>query len=182
MTGLRLLFFLLFSVYSYASVSAQIRPNKPAVAKSANAQDAEISNIRNLYNQINASTLKKEKFNYEASGCVEEGEVIYFMNGKTIVKITESGSIGDGSWKSEYYYQSGKVIFYFESMTGGPAIGKVTKTERRVYIENDRPIRNMENKKIIKVDARSAEVIQTAYKLLIAYQTKDFAAALCNPN
>ncbi|WP_293305045.1 hypothetical protein [Pedobacter sp. UBA5917] len=142
---------------------------------------SSITAIREQYNRINSIQLKSEKFKYEADGCVEDGLVVYFKEGNTIVKVTESGSIGDGSWVKEYYYHLGKVFFCYDKIVGGPAIGKVTTTERRYYIQDDKILRQMEDKKIVKVDNSASETIQTGYKLLKVYKTKDFAAALCNP-
>lgn len=159
----------------------QVNPqgNKPSVQTSS--LNSAVKAIREEYNRINSLALKSEKFKYEAEGCVEDGTVSYFKEGNTIVKVIETGSIGDGSWINEYYYHSGKIFFSYEKIVGGPAIGKVTTTECRYYIQDDKPLQQMEDKKIVKADARALEIIQTAYKLLKAYKTKDFAAALCNP-
>jgi len=140
---------------------------------------ATIRDIREKYNHINSLVLLKEKFKYEVEGCVEDGTVTYFKEGNAVVKITESGSIGDGSWQNEYYYHLGKFFFCYEKMVGGPAIGKVTTTERRYYVRDDKPVRLIEDKKTVKDDARVLETTQNAYKLLKAYKTKDFATALC---
>ena len=153
--------------------SAQVHSSIPSPASA-------ISEIRAAYQKINSLPLKKEKFTYEAQGCVEDGIVTYYLSGKSILKITESGSIGDGSWTNEYYYQSGKVIFCFEAITGGPAIGKVTTTEHRLYIKNDQPIRYMEDQKVIAASSAASELMRNAYKIFGAYLTKDFTSALCN--
>jgi hypothetical protein len=61
---------------------------------------------------INSKGLKKQHFTYESAGCAEDGVVDYYFDNKDIAKIVESGAIGDGSWVNEYYYQSGKIIFW----------------------------------------------------------------------
>jgi hypothetical protein len=144
---------------------------------------AEASNvlaIRSEYQKINALPLTKQHFTYESSGCADGGVVDYFLNHKKIVKITESGAIGDGSWVNEYYYSNGKVIFIFETTVGGAAVGKITKTADRYYVKNNRPLRVMKGSKIVPVNSRAVEIIQTANKIYKAYVTKDFVAALCN--
>lgn len=176
-------FFSLAMSFCFLQLNAQTGSVSPAGQSAAkdNSSKAAISSIRSAFNRINALALKQEKFNYEVEGCVEEGVVTYFKSDDTILKVTESGSIGDGSWKTEYYYRSGKVFFCYEMITGGPALGKVTTTERRFYINNDQTIQYMEDKKVTPPDSRGTEIIATAYKLLKAYSTKDFATALCNP-
>lgn len=145
-----------------------------------NPSEADIIAIRKAYQEINSGSLIKKHFTYESSGCVDGGVVDYYLKNNEIVKITESGAIGDGSWVNEYYYSAGKVIFCLETSEGGPAIGEVTKTKYRYYIKNDRPLRIMDGDKIIPVYNMSNEILPTAYKIYKAYKTKDFVAALCN--
>lgn len=142
--------------------------------------DADIANIRQVYQKINSSDLTKQHFNYESEGCVEDGQVDFFFDGKNIVKITESGAIGDGSWVNQFYYQAGKLIFCLETIEGGPAIGKSTKTEYRYYIKDGKVLRVMEGAKVIKNDSKAADAINTGTKIYKTYAKKDFAAAICN--
>lgn len=141
---------------------------------------ADVSAIRQMYQNINLLKLQKQRFTYESAGCAEDGVVNYFFDNKTIVKITESGSMGDGSWVNEYYYDAGRVIFCLESLIGGPAIGEVTKTEYRYYVKDGRAIRVLQGNKVIPADSKATEMIQTAGKIYKAYTTKKFAEALCN--
>jgi hypothetical protein len=143
-------------------------------------QEPSIDNIRGIYKNINGKTLTKEQYKYEVEGCVEDGVVEYYLDKQQIVKIVESGAIGDGSWRTEYYYQNGHVIFCFESLIGGPANGPVQKTEHRVYVKDDKVIRFMDNQKIIPADSKSAELLKTGDKIFKAHDTKDFAGAICN--
>lgn len=141
--------------------------------------ETDISAIRAAFKEINTLSLKQEQFKYESDGCVEDGIVQYFFKGKEIVKIIESGSIGDGSWKKEYYYQSGNFIFSYEKLIGGSAGGEVTQSEYRIYAKDSAAIRYMEDQKIIQPDSRVDQTLATAGKLLKAYTTKNFATALC---
>lgn len=176
-----LLFFLSF--VSATSMFAQTtKPGSALQNLSSNKQmaDQAILVIRKDVQKINSKKLKKEHYTYESAGCVEEGVVDYYFDEKALVKIVESGSIGDGSWVDEYYYQSGKVIFCFQTIVGGPAIGKVTKTEYRFYVKDGSIVKVLEGTKTIKADSKASESLETANKIFKAYASKDFAAALCN--
>jgi hypothetical protein len=179
-------FFLLLtvSISLYTETSAQATKSvllkQNSVKTDARNEDQNILAVRNACQTINSKNLKKQHFRYESDGCVEDGVVDYFIDNKEIVKIIESGAIGDGSWVNEYYYDSGKVIFCFEKLVGGPAIGKVTTSEYRVYIQDGRPIKIMEGKKTVAADSKTMESIQTANKIYKAHVTKDFVSALCN--
>lgn len=141
--------------------------------------ETDIAAIRAAFKEINTLPLKQEQFKYEADGCVEDGNVQYFFKGKEIVKVIESGSIGDGSWKKEYYYQSGNFIFSYEKLIGGSAGGEITQSEYRVYAKDGAAIRCMEDQQIVQPDSRATQTLAIAGKLLKAYTTKKFAAALC---
>ncbi|OQP57204.1 hypothetical protein A3860_11635 [Niastella vici] len=144
------------------------------------AADADIEAIRSAYKEINSQSLTKEHYTNEAAGCAEDGVVDYFLDKQQIVKIKESGSIGDGSWTTEYYYRNGDLIFIYETLTGGPANGKVEKSEYRVYVKSSRVIRFMNNQQIIPADSKAGELTETALKLFKAHTTKKFAEVLCN--
>jgi len=141
--------------------------------------DANILAIRKEYNRINALKLSQQSYKYEKEGCVEEGKVNYYFEGKTIVKITESGSIGDGSWTTSYFYVAGKPIFCFEIIEGGPAAGDTIKTEYRIYIKDGRAYRVLQGNKVMKDENISQEQIQRANNIFKAYATKKFGDALC---
>ncbi|MBS7567053.1 hypothetical protein KHS38_21795 [Mucilaginibacter sp. Bleaf8] len=175
--SLLFVFLIILSTRSWGQSGPSVPGHKTVQA----ASEQDITTIRRIYQEINSLKLTQQRFTYEAPGCVEEGVVNYFFRDKAIVKITESGSIGDGSWVHEYYYESGKAIFCYEAIVGGPAIGKVTKTEYRVYVKDNRPVRITANNKLIAVnDSKGTEAIQTAAKIYKAYAKKDFASALCD--
>lgn len=143
------------------------------------AKEADIAAIRAEFKRINALPLTKEQFSYDSSGCVEGGLVQYFFDKGKIVKIIESGSIGDGSWTREFYYQSGNFIFSYEVQVGGPAVGPETRTEYRIYAKNGHIVRYMQNQQVQQADAQRKATVTTAGDLLKAYVTKDFADVLC---
>jgi hypothetical protein len=139
-----------------------------------------ILTIRQDVQKINSKRLRKEHYIYGSAGCTEDGVVDYYFDGKAIVEIVESGAIGDGSWVNEYYYRAGKVIFCFETIVGGPAVGKVTKTGYRFYVKDDSPLKTMEGAKTVKSDSKASESIGIANGIFKAYASKDFAGTLCN--
>ncbi|SEW45827.1 hypothetical protein SAMN05428988_6145 [Chitinophaga sp. YR573] len=141
--------------------------------------ETDIAAIRAAFKKINTLSLKQQQFKYESDGRVEDGIVQYYFQDNEIVKIIESGSIGDGSWKNEYYYESGKFIFSYEKLVGSSAEGEETKSEYRVYAKDGAAIRYMEDQKILPVDSRATRKLDIAEKLLKAYITKNFAAILC---
>ncbi|KAA2245679.1 hypothetical protein F0L74_06910 [Chitinophaga agrisoli] len=142
---------------------------------------AAITAIRAAYQKINAGPNTVEIFKYTAQDCVNEGEVTYFFNAqKEVVKIVETGDIGDGVWSREFYYQSGKFIFCYELLIGGPAEGPEMKSEFRTYVKDDQVIRFMEDKKIMTPEVRSADALAVCYKLVKARTTKKFAEVLCH--
>jgi len=151
-----------------------------AQQKANTAVDQTVSSIRAQFKKINSLSLTKEQFKYESAGCAEDGKVQYFLDKKEIVKVIESGSIGDGSWTTEYYYQAGKLIFKYDVIVGSSADGQDSKIEHRVYVNDGKVIRYMEDQKIIPADTEATKAITTAGNLLKAYTTKDFAGALCN--
>lgn len=144
------------------------------------SSEKEVLAIRQEFQRINTLPLRKEQYTYEVAGCAEDGKVICYFSNKELVKITESGSIGDGSWVREFYYQGGKCIFCYEKLIGGAAEGPVETAEYRYYISNNKPVRCMENKNIVPADGKAIATIATALKLPGAYATKSFAAILCN--
>lgn len=139
----------------------------------------EIGEIRSEYARINALQLTKKSFNWGADECVDDGVINYFFNGDKILKIVETGSIGDGSWVTEYYYKNGKFIFGYDVLTGGPAAGPETRKELRTYVKNDTIVQSIANKTIVYPKGKVLTAASKEYKILNAYQTKEFEAALC---
>jgi hypothetical protein len=140
-----------------------------------------ISAIRAEYHRVNISKLKKQTYKYEAEGCVNNGAVTYFFNTKKeIVKIVESGDIGDGSWNREFYFRAGKFFFCYETIVGGPAEGPEMRNEYRTYVKNDQVLQYLEDKTVLTPGENASEAIMISYKLVKAYTTKEFAEALCN--
>ena len=170
----------LFIHYLHVLLLVLMLPALQIKAQQKNSGTEEsIAAIRTEFKRINASALSTEEFQYDSAGCVDEGVVTYFLENQEIVKIVESGAIGDGSWTREFYYQSGKFIFCYEQIVGGPAEGPETKSEFRTYVKDDKVIRFMDDKKIVPPTSKATGQLRTAPRLLKAYHTKDFAKVLC---
>jgi hypothetical protein len=170
----------LFIHYLYVLLLVLMLPALQINAQQKNSGTEEsIASIRTEFKRINALALTTEEFQYDSAGCVDGGVVTYFLENQEIVKIVESGAIGDGSWIREFYYQSGKFIFCYEEIVGGPAEGPETKTAFRTYVKDDKVIRFMEDKKIVPANNKATGQVSTASSLLKAYRTKDFAKVLC---
>lgn len=136
--------------------------------------------IRAEVQRINNMKLLVKSFDWNQDGCVEGGKVHYYLNNDTIVKVTESGFIGDGGWTKAYYYSKGKFIFSFMQHIGGPAAMPVDTSEIRMYADNDTLVLQKRNNDSFddltkKYNSRSVE-----YRILEAYNDKNFAKVFCN--
>lgn len=139
----------------------------------------DIKAIRAEYKKINGLKLKANRFAYEDLPCVDEGETIYYSNGKEVRKITEKFIRDDAYTLTEYYFKQGRLIFAIEIIIGGPAIGPDTKTEYRYYVKDDKAIRQMQDKEIIPADSKSTDMITRAYKLFRIKNAKNFNLDFC---
>ena len=142
--------------------------------------DSAIAFIRNTFQQINAAPLQSRSFSWTADDCNADGTAIYYLTASNeIVKVVETGAIGDGSWTTAYYYKNGHFIFSLQTDIGGPAVGPVDTTTIRKYVYENKVIRTLEN----NVYATTADSVLTPaskeYKILEAYKSKNFGTAFC---
>ena|SRR5688572_21749618 len=118
----------------------------------ANAQGAQgaqgpdpIPAIRQQYAAINRKTVKYRKVKKELVGfSAEGGELVAYLSGPSIVKISATfyGEMGRAS--DEFYYSNDKLIFVYRkhSHYNGHLTGKVVRTtENRYYFKDDKLIR-----------------------------------------
>ena len=137
-----------------------------------------VTDIRGEFKRINATKLKPKQYKFF---CDTDGTVIYYTaNGKVLKIAIDWGFIGDGSSTSEYYYKDDKLIFIYETYIGGCASCPITKTEFRTYVNNDRTVKYMENKKASTCATCQFNGNSKEYKLLEAYNTNNVKSALCN--
>lgn len=113
--------------------------------------------------------------------CDEKMMVDYFYAGGEIVKIAvDFGTVGDVYAKEDYYYDSGKLIFNYEFVEGGPACEGCIKTdEYRSYILENRVIKYLKNK--TKATCRKCDFSSSSrqYKLLLASTAEEMKGILC---
>lgn len=112
----------------------------------ANAQGSDpIQAIRRQYAAINRNAAKYQKVKKELLGfSAEGGELIAYLSGPSIVKISATFYGEMGRATEEYYYSNDKLIFVFrkDSRYSRPLSGKVVATtENRLYFKDDKLIR-----------------------------------------
>ncbi|MFT3980285.1 MAG: hypothetical protein QM687_07440 [Ferruginibacter sp.] len=157
----------------------QVAPQPPATDSVVKDEDV-IQSIRSKVQGINNMSLLVQTFDWSSPGCAEEGKISFYLNKDSIVKIIESGFIGDGGWTKEYYYDRGKFIFSFMQNIGGPASMPVDTSEVREYVNNDTLVllkRNSEAHTGLKQKWNSQS---TEYKLLRSFKNRDYAKVLCS--
>ncbi len=140
----------------------------------------KVAEIRNEVHRINKMNVLVQSFNWSEDGCVEGGKVNYYLNNDSIVKVTESGFIGDGGWIKEYYYSKGKFIFSFMQHIGGPAAMPVDTSEIRIYADNDTLVLKKRNNDYMDDLSQKFGSNSVEYKILSAYKDKNFAKVFCN--
>lgn len=101
--------------------------------------------IRQQYAAINRKTAKYKKVKKELLGfSAEGGELVAYLSGPSIVKISATFYGEMGRATDEYYYSKDKLIFVFRrhSHYRAPLSGKVVRiTENRYYFKDDKLIR-----------------------------------------
>jgi len=117
----------------------------------AKAQDPDpIPAIRQQYAAINRKParykkVKKELLNFSAEG----GELVAYLSGPSIVKISATFYGEMGRVTDEYYYSNDKLIFIYRKYRhySGHLTGKVVRTtENRYYFKDDKLIRWIDEK------------------------------------
>lgn len=142
--------------------------------------EAQIKAIRRVYQQIQAAPLTlADSVNVEVAGCINEGILRYYQDQGQIVKIVETGWIGDGGWTTEFYFDHGHYVFGLDVMEGGPADGPDERLETRTYVADGRIIRSISTRDG-KPDHDTTTVSPTtAARLYYAYTKRNFATAVC---
>ena len=115
-------------------------------AKAQLAQGSDpIAAIRQQYAAINRGAAKYKKVKKELLGfSAEGGELVAYLSGPSIVKISATfyGEIGRAT--DEYYYSNEKLIFVYRKHLhySGQLTGKVVRTtENRYYFKDEKLIR-----------------------------------------
>ena len=138
--------------------------------KAQGAQDPDpIQAIRRQYAAINRKAARYKKVKKALLGfSAEGGELVAYLRGPSIVKITATFYGEMGRATDEFYYSNGKLIFVFRkhSHYSGHLTGKVVRTtENRYYFKDDKLIRWIgEDKK--QVSPTAPEFAQGEARLL----------------
>ncbi|MGQ0760697.1 MAG: hypothetical protein ACT4OT_01575 [Acidobacteriota bacterium] len=125
--------------------------------------------IRQQYASINRKTAKYQKVKKELLGfSAEGGELIAYLSGPSIVKISATFYGEMGRATDEFYYSNDQLIFVFRkhSHYSGHLTGKVVRTtENRYYFKDDKLIRWIgEDGK--QVSTTAPEFVQVETRLL----------------
>ena len=113
----------------------------------ARAQGAPdpILTIRQQYAAINRKAARYKKVKKELLGfSAEGGELVAYLSGPSIVKISATFYGEMGRATDEFYYANDKLIFTFRKHLhyNAPLTGKVVRiTENRYYFKDDKLIR-----------------------------------------
>lgn len=104
-----------------------------------------IQTIRQQYARINRGAARYKKVKKELLGfSAEGGELVAYLSGPSIVKISATFYGEMGRATDEFYYSNEKLIFIFrrQSHYSGHLTGKVVRTtENRYYFKDDKLIR-----------------------------------------
>ncbi|RYY49556.1 MAG: hypothetical protein EOO06_06830 [Chitinophagaceae bacterium] len=152
---------------------------KPPIEKGLTNED-KVAAIRSAVQEINSKNLLVKNFNWSEPSCADVGTIAYYLDREEIVKVIETGFIGDGGWTKEYYYNKGKFIFSFEQNIGGPAGLPADTNELRIYMDADTLVLQRKNKDYLEDVSKTLNASSREYRILKALQTKKFGAALCN--
>lgn len=138
----------------------------------AGAQDpdaASLQTIRRQYAAINRNVAKYQKVKKQLTGfSAEGGQLIAYLSGASIVKISATFYGEMGRATDEFYYLNDKLIFVFRKQSDyrPPLSGKIVRTtENRYYFRDEKLIRWIgEDGK--QVSATAPEFTQTKSRLL----------------
>ena len=120
-----------------------------APAEGAGGADA-ISAIRRRYSAINRAPAKYRVVKKELSGfSTEGGELVAYLDGESVVKITATHFGETGRSFEEFYYWDGRLFFILHRREtyDEPMSGRVSKTaEERFYFNDGRLIRWLDSR------------------------------------
>lgn len=162
-----------------APVAPADSPVPPSTAHPAAdpTPEAAVLAIRREFSRLNAVPLDSVKRPFR---CDTDGTVTFYSERGQVVKILINwGFLGDGSTTSEYYYQAGKLIFFYETYTGGPAGEPETTNDERIYVRNDKAIRFLKNQRPAPCSPCAFGQNSRPYRVLHAFRSGNLAAALC---
>jgi hypothetical protein len=151
---------------------------KKAVEATPALPTEPIALIRHQVENINTIKLEKKHFEFM---CDEKMMLDYFYADGEIVKISvDFATIGDVYAREDYYYDSGKLIFNYEFVEGGPACEGCIKTdEYRSYIVDNKVVKYLKNKTDTTCRTCAFSSASRQYKLLLATTAEEMKEVLC---
>ncbi|SKB80842.1 hypothetical protein [Daejeonella lutea] len=160
------------------SADSIVAPVPKSIEQVPATKEDPIEFIREKVEKINTMKLEKKHFEFV---CDVKMMVDYFYVDGKIVKIAvDFGTLGDSYAREGYYYDSGKLIFNYEFVEGGPACEGCIKTdEYRSYILDDKVIKYLKNKSEASCRKCDFSLSSRQYKLLQARTAEEIKAILC---
>lgn len=163
-----------------AADSNLLKTTPPPASDSVISDEGKIAVIRAAVQHINSQVLQVQTFNWSWPSCADVGTISYYLDNNDIVKVIETGFIGDGGWTKEYYYDKGKFIFSFEQNIGGPAGLPADTNEMRIYMDEDTLVLQKKNQTDLPDAQKKLTASSREYRILKALKNKNFGEALCN--
>lgn len=162
--------------YNKRDTSAVIKDSivAPAVQKTSDP----VAVIRQQVEHINTTKLKTKHIEFK---CDEKTKVDYYYENTFPVKISvDFGWVGDVHAKEEYYFNKGKLIFFYEFTEGGPACASCIKiNEYRSYISEDKVFKYLKNKDEVQCRRCEFGALSKPYQLLMTSTPEDAKKVLC---
>jgi hypothetical protein len=162
--------------YNKRDTAAIIRDT--LVQSSVQQSSDPVALIRQQVEHINTSNLKNEHIEFV---CDEKTKVDYYYENNVPVKIAiDFGWVGDVHAKEDYYFNNGKLIFFYEFTEGGPACEGCIKTnEYRSYIKDDKVFKYLKNKDEAQCKRCEFGQLSKPYKLLMTTKAEEAKKVLC---
>ncbi|MCH5600271.1 hypothetical protein [Niabella ginsengisoli] len=102
---------------------------------------------------------------------------LLFYSNDAIVKVLNVGAEDHGSWKEEYYFDNGDLIFIYQNNTYGGAVNPDEFSyQNRYYLHKGRLLKSIESNKDMHLNESDIkELAKTAFKLLKAKNSSEMA-------
>ena len=163
------------------SENTEVAKDSPVVASGTGDTEQMVAEIRKEFQRIGGLKLAQKKYPFECDNDPANGTATYYTEDGKVVKLyVDWGVVGDYYSTTEYYFKNEKLIFIFESVTGGPAMGPDKTTEKRIYINNDKTIRFIKDKKTLPCETCEYTERSHEYKMLKAFNTNNAKKAICD--
>jgi len=152
---------------------ATVKADTLAADNSVPASDTAraIQHIKEVYATINKEKLTQKSLKWETDTTCEappmSGTLTYFYRGNEIVKMLNAGGEDHGSWKEEYYFDNGQLVFVYQNNTyGGAANPDEFNYQSRYYFAGGQPVRKTASDNTMQLsDEALHELVKTITRL-----------------